>query len=72
MTVSRHHTVRTVFGILIAEVYVAYILSYALFLKVPPPDGIILSGLVASLIALYKAKKGKGEEDRRSDESILL
>ena len=70
--IARHHTVRTVFGILIAEVYVAYILSYALLLKLPPPDGIILSGLVAGLITLYKAKKGKGEEDRRSDESVLL
>jgi hypothetical protein len=69
---KRHHTVRTVFGILL---FLAYVLIALTVIAGFVRDGmLIIIGFIAllqAILQLYKLKKGKGEEDIRSDEIIL-
>lgn len=58
------------FALLIAQMYTVFILANVLTGQ-PIPDGILVGGLAIALVVLYRTKKGKGEEDRRSDESVL-
>jgi len=69
---KRHHTVRTVFGLCIFCSYLAVVACVAAGVV---RDGILVTiGFLAtlqSLLILYRERKGRGEEDIRSDESIL-
>jgi len=68
---KRHHTVRTVYALCITAGYITATISAT----IQGVNGyLIFGGLAAfsnALILLYTKKKGKGEEDRRSDESVL-